>query len=47
MLIHKNTFVRDEAELFRSVANLNRIVDEDLAVVGSVLHSDLFLYHGN
>ena len=47
MLIHKNTFVPDEAELFRSVANLNRIVDEDLAVVGSVLRSDLFLYHGD
>lgn len=42
MLIHKNAPVADEAQLFRSVANLNRIVDEDLAVVGKVLHSDLF-----
>jgi hypothetical protein len=42
MLIHKNFPVADEAQLFRSVANLNRIVDEDLAVVGKVLHSDLF-----
>ncbi|WP_406825045.1 hypothetical protein [Pedobacter sp. KACC 23697] len=42
MLIHKNIPVPDEAQLFRSVASLNRIVDEDLAVVGKVLHSDLF-----
>ena len=42
MLIHKNSPVADEAHLFRSVASLNRIVDEDLAVVGKVLHSDLF-----
>ena len=42
MMIHKNAPVPNEGELFRSVANLNRIVDEDLAVVGKVLHSDLF-----
>jgi hypothetical protein len=42
MLVHKNAPLTDEAHLFRSVANLNRIVDEDLAVVGKVLHSDLF-----
>jgi hypothetical protein len=42
MLIHKNQPVQDEWQLFRSVANLNRIVDEDLAVVGRVLHSQLF-----
>jgi len=42
MLIHKNQPVADEAALFRSVASLNRIVDEDLAVVGRVLHSQLF-----
>jgi hypothetical protein len=42
MLVHKNNPVADEAQLFRSVASLNRIVDEDLAVVGKVLHSDLF-----
>lgn len=42
MFIHKNTPVAHEGELFRAVANLNRIVDEDLAVVGRVLHSKLF-----
>lgn len=42
MLIHKNAEIADEASLFRSVASLNRIVDEDLAVVGKVLHSDMF-----
>jgi hypothetical protein len=42
MLIHKNAPVPNEGQLFRSVASLNRIVDEDLAVVGRVLHSDLF-----
>jgi hypothetical protein len=42
MLVHKNSPIADEAQLFRSVASLNRIVDEDLAVVGKVLHSDLF-----
>lgn len=42
MLVHKSAAVPDEAHLFRSVAKLNRIVDEDLAVVGKVLHSDLF-----
>ncbi len=42
MLIHKNMPVADEHALFRSVASLNRIADEDLAVVGKVLHSDLF-----
>lgn len=42
MLIHKNKPVVSEYDLFRSVASLNRIVDEDLAVVGRVLHSKLF-----
>jgi hypothetical protein len=36
MLIHKNMPVTDEAQLFRSVANINRIVDEDLAVVETI-----------
>ena len=42
MLIHKNQEVLSEHDLFKSVASLNRIVDEDLAVVGRVLHSDMF-----
>jgi hypothetical protein len=42
MLIHKDKPVLSEHDLFKSVASLNRIVDEDLAVVGRVLHSDLF-----
>ncbi|WBX78299.1 hypothetical protein PG911_08575 [Tenacibaculum ovolyticum] len=42
MLIHKNKEVKSEHDLFKSVASLNRIVDEDLAVVGRVLHSKLF-----
>ena len=42
MLIHKNKPVHDEAQLLRSIVSLNRIVDEDLAVVGKVLHSKLF-----
>jgi hypothetical protein len=42
MLIHKNKPVVSEHDLFRAVASLNRIVDEDLAVVGRVLHSTLF-----
>ncbi|WGH76198.1 hypothetical protein P8625_03255 [Tenacibaculum tangerinum] len=42
MIVHKNKEVKSEYDLFRSVASLNRIVDEDLAVVGRVLHSTLF-----
>jgi hypothetical protein len=42
MLIHKNKPVVSEYDLFRTIASLNRIVDEDLAVVGRVLHSKLF-----
>lgn len=42
MLIHKEYPVPNEQALFRSVASLNRIVDEDLAVVGQILHSILF-----
>lgn len=42
MLIHKNKPVASEHDLFKAVASLNRIVDEDLAVVGRVLHSKLF-----
>lgn len=42
MLVHKDKPVVDEHDLFKAVASLNRIVDEDLAVVGRVLHSKLF-----
>jgi hypothetical protein len=42
MMLHKNMPIGDEHSFVRSVASLNRIVDEDLAVVGNVLHSDLF-----
>lgn len=42
MLIHKNKCIVSEHDLFRAVASLNRIVDEDLAVVGRVLHAKLF-----
>ncbi len=42
MLIHQGDDSVDHAHLARSVASLNRIVDEDLAVVGNILHSELF-----
>lgn len=42
MLVHKNQPIASEHDLFKAVASLNRIVDEDLAVVGRVLHSKLF-----
>ena len=42
MIVHKDKPVLSEHDLFKSVASLNRIVDEDLAVVGRVLHSELF-----
>lgn len=42
MIVHKDQPVGSEHDLFKSVASLNRIVDEDLAVVGHVLHSKLF-----
>jgi len=42
MLIHKNKPIVSEYDLFRTVASLNRIVDEDLAVVGRILHSKMF-----
>ena len=42
MLIHKNKPVHNEKSLFKALASLNRITDEDLAVVGRVLHSQLF-----
>jgi hypothetical protein len=42
MLVHKNKPIVSEFDLFRTIASLNRIVDEDLAVVGRILHSKLF-----
>jgi hypothetical protein len=42
MLVHKNKPIADENELLKAITSLNRIVDEDLAVVGRVLHSQLF-----
>lgn len=42
MLVHKDKPIVSEPDLFKAVASLNRIVDEDLAVVGRVLHSKLF-----
>ncbi|CAM1362643.1 hypothetical protein [Tenacibaculum xiamenense] len=42
MLIHKNKPVVSEHDLFKAVASLNRIVDEDLAVIGRILHSEMF-----
>lgn len=42
MLVHKNQPIADEKALLQSITSLNRIVDEDLAVVGRVLHSQLF-----
>ncbi len=42
MLVHKNRPVQDEGLLLRSITSLNRIVDEDLGVVGGVLHKDIY-----
>jgi hypothetical protein len=42
MLVHKNQPIADENALLRSITSLNRIVDEDLAVVGRILHSQMF-----
>lgn len=42
MLVHKNQPIADEKALLNSITSLNRIVDEDLAVVGRILHSQLF-----
>ena len=42
MLVHKKQPIVDEKALLLSITSLNRIVDEDLAVVGRILHSQLF-----
>lgn len=39
---HDGRAIHDEPRLLSAIASLNRIADEDLAVVGSVLHSELF-----
>lgn len=42
MLVHKSQPIVDEKALLKSITSLNRIVDEDLAVVGRILHSQMF-----
>jgi len=42
LLVHKKKEIKDEALLFRSLTSLNRIVDEDLGVVGGVMHKDIY-----
>lgn len=42
LLMHKNKPVKDPMELFQSLISLHRIVDEDLGVVGGVLHKDMY-----
>ncbi|CAD0000675.1 hypothetical protein [Flavobacterium chungangense] len=42
MLVHKKQPVADEKALLQAITSLNRIVDEDLAVVGRILHSQMF-----
>lgn len=39
---HRDEKIVDEAALFRAIVSLNRIVDEDLAVTHTVLHSQLY-----
>lgn len=42
MPIHRNDPIPQPASLAKAIASLNRIADEDLAVVGKVLHQELF-----
>lgn len=42
LLMHKNKPVKDPMELFQSLISLHRIVDEDLGVVGGIMHKDLY-----
>lgn len=42
MHLYKGHDIASEHDLFKSLASLNRITDEDLAVTGKVLHSQLF-----
>jgi hypothetical protein len=43
LLRHKNQEVRDPMRLLQALTSLHRIVDEDLGVVGGVLHKDLYM----
>ncbi len=42
LLLHRGDPVADETALLRALTSLDRIIDEDLAVVGHVLHAQLF-----
>ena len=42
LMLHTGQEIHDPAALTRTLVSLNRIVDEDLAVTGAVLHSQLF-----
>lgn len=42
LLMHKNKPVQDPLSLLQALTSLHRIVDEDLGVVGGVLHKDLY-----
>lgn len=42
LLLHKNKPVQDPLSLLHALTSLHRIVDEDLGVVGGVLHKDLY-----
>ncbi|MCK0070771.1 hypothetical protein [Kordiimonas laminariae] len=42
LLVHEDKPVADKGRLLDAIASLNRITDEDLAVKGHILHSDLF-----
>ncbi|MDE2483057.1 MAG: hypothetical protein KGN02_12825 [bacterium] len=42
LLVHKGADVADERAMLGALASLDRIIDEDLAVTGKVLHAQLF-----
>ena len=42
LMLHSGAEIHDPAALVQTLVSLNRIVDEDLAVTGAVLHSQLF-----
>lgn len=42
LMLHSGDKIHDPAALVQALVSLNRIVDEDLAVTGAVLHSQLF-----
>lgn len=41
-LVHKNNPVENPMSLLQALTSLHRIVDEDLGVVGGILHKDLY-----